>query len=359
MTSSDASIMQPKLLDVLIIGGGLSGLLIAQGVQRMHAKWRLLEARPILGGRLKNDEQFNQIDLGGAWIWPQHQPNVLELTRRSLPSIRTFPQPDDPSSTRIEGGALQLIHSIAGELVGEQIQLSTPVTSCKWEKNYERVRVETANNETFFTRKVVFAVPPKLISRHITFDPPLTQSKQAALASSQTWMAGVTKVALLYPRRFWDLDSSNMGLPMNGPAFQVYDSSTNDGNLSALTFFTLVPPSSPAVHDDEVLAERVADQMATVWNYLKRPDYAKQAHKFSHYFVHRWPLEKYISEDDKPLQINPHPSPVRALSQPEWGGVLQFAGSETDLQSPGVMEGAVSAAKRVLKELQESSQQAE
>ena len=355
MAPSDSSITQLKLLDVVIVGGGLSGLLVAQGVQRTHASsWRLLEARPILGGRLKNDEQFNQIDLGGAWIWPQHQPNVLELTR-SLPGIKPFSQPGDPSSKRIEGGAVQLIHSIAKDLIKDNIKLNTAVTFCRWERENKRIRVETANDEIFLARKVIFAVPPRLISKRVTFDPPLTQSKHDALISSQTWMAGVTKVALVYPRRFWDLDSSNMGLPGNGPAFQVYDSSTNNGNLFALIFFALVKSGSPAVHDDGVLANQIADQMATVWSYLKRPEYAKQVHTFTRHFVHRWPMEKYISEDDKPMQINPHPTVVRALSQPEWNGALEFASSETDLHSPGVMEGAVGAARRVLNALEERS----
>jgi monoamine oxidase len=354
MTPKTNATSTPKLLDVLIVGGGLSGMIIGQGVQRMHADWKLLEARPSLGGRLANDDVFNQIDLGGAWIWPHQQPHMRDLAK-SL-GLHTFPQPDDPSSTRIEGGAVQFINKIAEELPIDLLQLNSPVTSCTLETTVDSgkvVRVETAGKETFLARKVVFAVPPKLLSKHVTFDPPLSERKQAALKASQTWMAGVTKVALVYPSRFWDARSSNMGLGGLGPAFQVYDSSTRDNKVSALTFFALVPSSdSSAVTDDERLAKQVAEQMAEVWEYRGRPLYAKQATNYTSHHVYRWPAESYISEDDKPVRINPHPSPVRALSEPEWDGVLQFAGSETDLGSPGVMEGAVGAAKRVLKSLE-------
>jgi monoamine oxidase len=352
--TSALSLSPPKLLDVLIVGGGLSGLIISQGVQRMHADWRLLEARPTLGGRLANDETFNQIDLGGAWIWPHQQPHMRDLAE-SL-GVQTFPQPDDPSSTRIEGGAVQFVHKLAEQLPEDLLQLNSPVTSCRLETTNDSekvVRVETAGQETFLARRVVFAVPPKLLSKHVTFDPPLSERKQAALKASQTWMVGVTKVALVYPSRFWDARSSNMGLGgLDGPAFQVYDSSTRDNNLSALTFFALVPPGTPEVTDDDGLAKQVAGQMAQVWKHLGRPLYAKQAANYTSHHVYRWPVESYISEDETPVRINPHPDPVRALSEPEWDGALQFAGSETDLGSPGVMEGAVGAAKRVLKSLE-------
>jgi monoamine oxidase len=145
-----------------------------------------------------------------------------------------------------------------------------------------------------------------------------------------------------------------MGLPSgtDGPAFQVYDASTKDGAVSALTFFALVPPESPAVKDDQLLGQQVASQMATIWKYYRRFDLSEQARSFSSVHVQRWPLEKYISEDTKPTTIHPHPHSVRALSTSEWEGRLLFAGSETDQRSPGVMEGAVGAALRVLKDLQ-------
>ena len=317
----------------------------------MQADWRLLEARPLLGGRLANDEVFNEIDLGGAWIWPHHQPHMKSLVK-SL-GVKTFAQPDDHSSTRVDGGAVQFVNKLAEQLPTDLLQMNSAVTSCTLETNESGnnvVRVETANQETFLARKVVFAVPPKLLSKHVTFDPPLSHQKQAALQASQTWMAAVTKVALVYPAKFWDARASNMGLG-GGPAFQVYDSSTTDNKVSALTFFAMVPSGSPALTDDAVLAKQVAKQMSDTWTHLTR-HYAKQAENFTSFHVHRWPAESYISEDANPVRINPHPSTVRALSTPEWDGALQFAGSETDLSSPGVMEGAIGAAKRVLKALE-------
>jgi monoamine oxidase len=353
----------PQIFDVLIIGGGLSGLFVGQGLERLQANWRLLEARPTLGGRLLNDAYSQQIDMGGAWLWPEHQPHVRQFLADNSNSIQTFDQPDDPSSTRLRGGTVQLIHTITKNLTQERILLNSPVTHCKLESLHDGnnttssqdvvVQVKTSNNETFCARAVVFAVPPKLISKHITFDPPLSESKQAAMAASHTWMVGVTKVALVYASRFWDLNYSNSGLGSGGPAIQVYDSSTHDNTISALTFFAMVPPSSPALQDDALLANQVAQQMAQFWKYRGRPEFSKLADSYTRFYVQRWPTEKYISEDDRPTTIHPHPFPVPALSRPEWEGRLQFAGSETDLKSPGVIEGALGAANRVLSALQD------
>jgi len=356
----------PRLLDVIIVGGGLSGMMVTNELQKTSLAWRLLEARPVLGGRLANDEKGHSIDLGGAWIWPFQQPNMKRLTQ-SL-SIPTFPQPDDHMSTRIDGGAVLYIHRLNEGIPKDSIQLDSPVTLCTLmsmkdvvaddednddtadgvscsAKDDAVVRVETASHESYFARRVVLAVPPKLIAKHITFDPPLSDAKQSALNASQTWMAGVTKVGLVYPSHFWDEHSSNMGFP-DEPAFQVYDSSTKDAVVSALTFFAVANTD-----DDKKLADDCAKQIQSVWSYYRRP-FADKALDYVDFHVKRWPTEEYLSEDPNPKRINPHPQPVRALSTNEWDGRLLFAGSESDRLSPGVMEGAVGAALRVVKDLQ-------
>lgn len=165
-------------------------------------------------------------------------------------------------------------------------------------------------------------------------------------------LEGVTKVALVYPERFWSYSYSNMGLPRNGPAFQMYDSSTKDSSVNSLTFFSLVPHNSPASSDDKVLAELVAKQLSAVWKAMGQTQIAERTSSFTSYYVQRWPTESFISEDSKPKTINPHPYPVRQLSTTDWNGMLHFAGSEADTGSPGVMEGAVSSAERVLDELE-------
>lgn len=322
-----------------------------QSIKNLH--WKLIEASSALGGRLLNDSVHNDIDLGGAWIWDS-QPRVNSLVTGL--QIETFRQPDEQSSIRLVGGAAAMIQKLALPIPKETIHLDSPVVSCSLHSstNGEKpfVEVKTSNDKVFRARHVVFAAPPKLISKHVQFDPPLQPDKRRAMEASQTWMAGVTKVALVYPKRFWDYQYSNMGLPRNGPAFQMYDSSTKDSSINALTFFTLVPHNSPAYDDDKTLAQMVAQQLASVWKAFGQAKMADQSGSFASYHVQRWPKERFLSEDTKPKTINPHPHPVRHLSTTDWGGMLHFAGSEADRFSPGVMEGAVSSAERVLEELE-------
>jgi monoamine oxidase len=366
-----------RIYDVIIVGGGLSGMAIAQSLNNnddssnnMKNSWLLLEARSVLGGRLLNDDSSDMIDLGGAWIWPRAQPKMQRLVKEL--QLATFTQPDDPSSTRIDGGAAQVIHQLAQQLPSEKLQLNSPVISCilNMDSNIVQLVTATANDgeeKNFYSRRVVFAIPPKLVEKHIQFQPPLSSRKCQAMAACHTWMAGVTKIALVYPERFWDLNYSNMGLSPSfknkAPAFQVYDSSTFDDSIAALTFFCLAtrssshttPSSSSGASqesDDEILAQQVARQMNRLWTQLSQTQAAERVGQYTRYCVQRWPEVKYVSENDKPDKIQPHPQPDPVLAQVEWEGRLEFAGSETDQRDPGVMEGAIGAAHRVVQSLQ-------
>lgn len=342
-----------EILDVLIVGGGLSGLCIGHGLPE-NVNWKLLEANQRLGGRLANVNDSTDIDMGGAWVWTDHQPFMKAMIRQL--HLATFPQPDETSSTRFVGGAIQIIHALEKEIQKNhgdgRIVLNAVVKSCQQLDNNNgddasMVEVTTTEGTKYFARNVVLALPPKLGLKTIQFDPPLSTTKQAAMKNSFTWMAGVTKVALVYSHRFWDLDASNAGLPMNGPAFQVYDSSTQDETISSLTFFAHVPPNSDMQSDDSALAQKISEQMSQVWSYYGK-SYANLASSYKNFHVHRWPHNPFVSDEREPKRIHPHPMPNRALASPEWDGRLLFAGTESDLGSPGVMEGAVGAAKRVL-----------
>ena len=367
--------------DTIIVGGGLSGLLVARHLHNLAGvspakTWQLLEARASLGGRLENaDVGGHTIDLGAAWVWPHHQPRISNLLK-SL-GIETFLQPDDPSSTRIIGGAAEIVRRVGDNLPSDNIRTNSPVVACKRIPRQRQgndtcaeedrnssdyiISIELESGEELEARNVVIAAPPKVISKHVQFDPPLSHEKEAAMHRSQTWMAGVTKVALVYNEaRFWPLSVSNGGLRPgpNRPAFQFYDASPEDNAISAITFFTLAGLSSAAKDDDELLAKHCAEQLVShlsSYGQTYVPDaLVDKLKSFDSFYVKRWPLEKYISEDDDPQGINPHPAPVSALAKSEWDGQLLFAGTECDLRSPGLMEGAVGAALRVLEELKKA-----
>ena len=69
-------------MTVLIIGGGLSGLALAEALERQGSDYILLEARARFGGRIKTEHHgAGYFDMGPAWFWPG-QPRIAALIDR-------------------------------------------------------------------------------------------------------------------------------------------------------------------------------------------------------------------------------------------------------------------------------------
>ncbi len=60
----------------LIIGGGISGCVMARHLAKRQLDFKLIEAQATLGGRIQSTEQG--LDLGPTWFWP-HQHSVKTL----------------------------------------------------------------------------------------------------------------------------------------------------------------------------------------------------------------------------------------------------------------------------------------
>jgi monoamine oxidase len=350
-------------LDVIIVGGGLSGLVTARNISKQNKTWKLLEASNVLGGRLQNDLADNKVDLGGAWIWP-NQDQMLKLVESLTLNVFRQPGGDEQSPFRVVGGAEIIVNTIVDELDASCIERNCEAKVCR-QISDNLVSVELSSGKILNAKTICLACAPKIIDLHIQFHPPLSISKTNAMSSSQTWMAGVTKVALIYNCvKFWPEQMSNEGLRpgKNRPAFQYYDASPQDGTVCALTFFTLAALSSSegGIKNDKKLARDCADQLCESLSGFANANtstIAENIRQFDEFQVKRWPLEKFISETKDPTSIAPHPEPNKNLAISEWNGMLLFAGTESDLISPGLMEGAVNSANRATREILSSSAQ--
>jgi monoamine oxidase len=64
------------MLEIAIVGGGLTGLAVANLLRTEGKDFRLFEARSRLGGRIFTVEEPSglALDLGPTWFWPAENP---------------------------------------------------------------------------------------------------------------------------------------------------------------------------------------------------------------------------------------------------------------------------------------------
>jgi monoamine oxidase len=113
--------------------------------------------------------------------------------------VTTFLQPNDPSSTHTDGGAVELVQALAKDLPKDNLFLNSPVTKCQLvnettavdkqqqcqageeqQQQQQLVHLKT-QDDSYWAKCIIVVVPPKLVFKHMEFDPPLSTTKQQAL----------------------------------------------------------------------------------------------------------------------------------------------------------------------------------
>ena len=95
-----------KDVDVVVIGGGLSGLQAAWDVQKAGFSCVVLEARNRVGGKTwSQDSQTGKVDVGAAWINDSNQSYMFDLAKRF--NLKTVIQNTDGKMTIENRGTYQ------------------------------------------------------------------------------------------------------------------------------------------------------------------------------------------------------------------------------------------------------------
>jgi monoamine oxidase len=356
--------------DVLIVGGGLAGLALADQLQRSGRDYLLVEARNRLGGRILSlpargaGEESARYDLGPAWFWPG-QPKMARLV--SELDLEVFEQYADgklvfqdrdgavqrdiaysamAGSLRIAGGIDRLIEELARRIPAQKIRLHSKVTRLLLADDGIHASVLSDNHAASIrSRKTVLALPPRLAASSIAFDPQLTAGSLHAMRAIPTWMAGHAKVIAIYERPFWrEAGLSGDGISHRGPLVEIHDASPQSASQGALFGFVGVPAAVRQA-DGFDIAGRAVEQLVAMYG----PDAANPVDVL----VRDWARETLTATDeDSSAQLQGHPqygtSPILSNT---WHGRLLLGSSEMAAGFGGYLEGALEAAQMVAEKI--------
>ncbi|MEM9057156.1 MAG: FAD-dependent oxidoreductase [Pseudomonadota bacterium] len=343
-------------MKTLIVGGGLSGLALAERLDAEGQDFLLLEARARFGGRIKTQQSGTApFDMGPAWFWPG-QPRIAGLLDRlGLEKFDQYATGDllfedehghvqrgvgfasMQGSWRLVGGLATLTHALAERITEARRRRNAHVTALQQIGNACIARLADGTREE--GDQVVLAMPPRLAAR-IEFSPALPPQAVHTMQSVSTWMAGQAKAVALYDTPFWrDAGLSGDGMSRRGPLVELHDASPAAGGPFALFGFIGVPP--PARTDEPALRQAVEAQLVRLFG----PDAAGP----KTLFLKDWAFDPLTATeaDAAPQHTHPHyglPSALDGL----WDGRLIFAGSEVAARFGGYLEGALEAAEHAL-----------
>ncbi len=354
------------MLDVAIIGGGLSGLALARRLHQRGCDISVFEARDRLGGRILTvaSGDGGGLDLGPTWFWPKTQPLISQLVKEL--QLRDFAQHDEGAvlhlreaeksaeriadnrlyedARRLHGGMATLVEALAAALPEGAVRLGHELADLRDCGDYVTLAFKTGEEPLEITaRRVVLALPPRLLRETVRFTPPLDEATDQAMLGAETWMAAQAKVALEYREAFWraqDLSGSAFVTHEQAVIGEIFDACDLAAGLHALGGFVALDADLREAFGVG-LPMLLESQICNVFGRNVEPlrihyqDWAKErltcsaADRTQH------------SGDGSGDVANP------LLRRALWDKKLYIGGSETAARNAGYLEGALDAARRI------------
>lgn len=362
--------------EVLIVGGGLSGLHTAYKLAQQGIDFILIEARDRLGGRIlsynadgasyRGDQAG--YDFGPTWFWPG-QARMEGLVRELDLVDSVFTQygsgdalyEDERSlsrgiagismagSYRLKGGMRQIIAALEQRIAAGKIRLGSRLARLRKITGGLHADVVVAGKSIEIEAKVaVMALPPRLAIDAIEMIPALSQFRESELSAIPTWMAGHAKVIAIYREAFWrEQGFSGDVISQRGPLREIHDASPAIGGPFALFGFLGIPAAQRFDRDDAIIPASV-DQMERLFG-----DSAKQPLDV---FIKDWARDTETATEYDQEMSNVHSlHRLRETAEFEWDRQIIWSGSEAATSSErngGFLEGAIESSQATLQLIQ-------
>ena len=341
--------------DILIVGGGLAGLRLADMLHSRGQAFHLVEARNRFGGRVAGEAVGGaQFDTGPAWFWPG-QPRIAALIDRF--GLRAFEQYTDglfayedasgavqhghgpaamAGSWRLEGGLSALVAALSQAIPARRCSTGDAVVALT--RQGDGIEATLAQGGTIRAGRVVLTLPPR-VAAGIACAPALPADTVAAMRGVPTWMAGQAKAVAVYETPFWrEAGLSGDAMSRRGPLVEIHDASPAQGGPYALFGFVGVP--ADARTDAEALRVAVIAQMGRL--------FGPRATRPVELLLKDWAADPHTAtaEDRAPMYAHPVYGLPPALNG-LWDDTLIFGGTEVAPEFGGYIEGAFAAAEEV------------
>ena len=341
--------------DVIIVGGGLSGLATAYHLKKQHINFKILETQDRLGGRIETiyGNDSTPMEMGATWFGKEHKNLTAFLKELNVgffeqhnegialfetmsfePPQQYFVPANEHSAYRIKGGTYSIIKALQHALGEENILLNTAVTTVVDEGDCIKLTDSLQNN--YLCKQLIIAMPPKVLINTIQFLPALPNDITDVMQQTQTWMSGSTKFAVEYKNPFWrEKGFSGSVFSQSGLATEIYDhTNIEETKFSLVGFLT----GSALHYSFEERREKVIAQL--------KHYFGDDAHDYLSYNDKIW-NDKYIQPTVDNF-LRPHFNNGHPLFEKSYiNNKLFFTGTETSKEFGGYMEGAVIASKSV------------
>jgi monoamine oxidase len=368
--------------EVLIIGGGISGLHTAYECHKRGIDFLLVEARERLGGRiLSHNAGYSQdkkseydahkaaFDLGPSWFWPG-QVNILKLINDLGLIDNVFMQAAEGDALyednhgnvqrgntgismagayRMQGGMRKITYALGQAVPSKSILTNAVVTELEYNQDKVNCTVSINDNSVVINSNyVVMALPPRVALSSISFEPQLTQKRRDELNAVATWMAGHAKFVALYSESFWqNAGFSGDVISHRGPLQEIHDATSKDGEMNALFGFVGVQAQYRKKRKEEI-SELAIAQLTRL--------FGVPASQPIEVHLKDWAFDVHTATelDQEIPRFHPNNDIVNS-TESLWGEQLIWSGSESADSSNGFLEGALVASLKTISNIEARS----